>query len=52
MRGAAANQARYHDPRLAEAAGAQDYVERVWAEDQVKVRYEWMFAYDALTAEI
>ena len=52
VRGAAANQARYHDPRLAEAAGAQDYVERVWAEDQVKVRYEWMFAYDALTAEI
>ena len=52
VRGAAANQARYHDPRLAEAAGAQAYVERVWAEDQVKARYEWMFAYDAVTAPI
>ena len=52
VRGAAANQARYHDPRLADAAGAQDYVQRVWAEEQVKARYEWMFAYDAVNAEI
>ena len=52
VRGAMANQARYHDRTLAQAEGAAAYVEREWAEVRMKERYEWLFTYDATTAEV
>jgi 2-polyprenyl-6-methoxyphenol hydroxylase-like FAD-dependent oxidoreductase len=50
--GSAQNAERFHNPRLADAAGAQEYVDREWSEERVKERYEWLFTHDATNAEI
>ncbi len=41
------NTKRFHNPEMADAAGAEAYVTREWQEDKVKARYEWLFTYDA-----
>jgi salicylate hydroxylase len=46
VQGSAENVRRFHNPALAEARGAQEYVDREWAEERVKQRYEWLFTYD------
>jgi 2-polyprenyl-6-methoxyphenol hydroxylase-like FAD-dependent oxidoreductase len=50
--GSAQNAERFHNPQLADAAGAQEYVDREWSEARVKDRYEWLFTYDATSAQI
>jgi salicylate hydroxylase len=50
--GSAENTRRFHNPALAEPAGAQAYVDREWAEEQVKQRYEWLFTYDATATAV
>jgi salicylate hydroxylase len=45
--GSAENARRFHDPRLGNAKGAQEYVDHEWSADRVKARYEWLFTYDA-----
>lgn len=52
VRGSADNAKRFHNPTLAEAAGAQAYVDREWQEDRVKARYDWLFEYSAVRAAI
>jgi salicylate hydroxylase len=47
VQGSADNTRRFHNRALAEPAGAQEYVDREWAEERVKSRYEWLFTYDA-----
>jgi len=52
VRGSAENARRFHNPALAHAEGAEDYVEREWNEARVRERYEWLFMYDVDAASI
>jgi salicylate hydroxylase len=50
--GSAANAARFHNPLLADPTEAGRYVEREWAEERVRERYEWLFSYDATAVDV
>lgn len=47
VRGSNENSRRFHNPKLADAQGATEYVDQQWAPEQVRQRYEWLFAYQA-----
>jgi salicylate hydroxylase len=40
------NGRRFHNPALADAEGAAAYVDREWAEQKVRDRYDWLFRYN------
>jgi salicylate hydroxylase len=48
----AENARRFHNPALAHAEGADDYVSREWQPDRVRERYDWLFNYDAANVAI
>jgi salicylate hydroxylase len=50
--GSAANTKRFHNPRLADDRGADDYITTEWSERKIEQRYDWLFTYDALNVEI
>jgi salicylate hydroxylase len=50
--GAAGNAKRFHNPQLANAAGAARYVDEQWSEERVKERYDWLFEYKADTVAL
>jgi salicylate hydroxylase len=52
VQGAAAMAKRFHNPALADAAGAKAYVDAQWSEETVKQRYDWIFEYDATSVAI
>jgi len=52
VRGANEMAKRFHNPALANAAGARAYVDAQWNEATVKQRYDWIFQYDATTVAI
>lgn len=52
VRGSAANATRFHNPQLAHAEGAAEYVDREWSEERVKERYNWLFEYNVDTVEV
>lgn len=43
---------RFHNPILADATAAVGYMEREWAPEKVRSRYDWLFEYDATTIPI
>lgn len=45
VQGSAANTKRFHNPALASADGAVEYVDREWNEARVRERYHWLFEY-------
>ena len=47
VRGANEMAKRFHNPALADAAGAKAYVDAQWNEETVKQRYDCIFSYDA-----
>ena len=48
----AENAKRFHNPALADAEGANDYVSREWQPERVRERYNWLFEYDALEVSV
>lgn len=38
---------RFHNPTLADPAAAIAYVDREWQPDKVRMRYDWLFEYNA-----
>ena len=50
--GSAANTKRFHNPRLADDTGADDYIASEWSEEKIERRYDWLFRYNALNVEI
>ena len=45
VKGSSDNARRFHNPTLASTEGAIDYVNREWAEERVRERYNWLFDY-------
>lgn len=52
VRGSAENTARFHNPALADPAGAEAYIAREFAAEKIRQRYDWIYEYDALHAPL
>lgn len=52
VNGSNANLDRFHNQALADPITAVEYVEREWQPEKVRVRYDWLFEYDANTVPL
>jgi salicylate hydroxylase len=43
---------RFHNPVLADPQAAVGYMEREWAPENTRTRYDWLFEYDATTTPV
>lgn len=43
---------RFHNRTLADPGEAVAFMEREWAPDKVRTRYDWLFEYDAMSVDI
>ena len=50
--GSAESARRFHNPALADPIGAKEYLDCEWSRAAITSRYEWLFSYDVLQAEI
>ena len=46
------NARRFHNLRLADERGAEDYIATEWSEPRIAQRYDWLFTCDALAVDI
>lgn len=52
VRGATANTERFHSPELATEETAEPYLQLEWGTESLHERYDWLYRYDAVNAEI
>jgi len=52
VQGARDNTTRFHNQVLAHPQEAQDFIQREWQQTAIGSRYDWLFTYDAMTANI
>jgi salicylate hydroxylase len=52
VRASSDNAKRFHNPALANADTAADYVDREWQPQKVSDRYDWLFMYDATRVDV
>lgn len=52
VQGAADNTSRFHHPALESPEKADEFVAREWQQTAISARYDWLFSYDAMTAEV
>ena len=52
VRGSAANTARFHNPKLADPAETARIAREEFDPAAVAARHDWLFEYNAVTAEI
>jgi salicylate hydroxylase len=52
VRGSAENTQRFHNPALGDSDGAAAYIDREFAAEKIRQRYDWLYEYDALTVAI
>ena len=50
--GSSATGKRFHNATLADPTSAADYVDREWQPEKVRLRYDWLFEYDATTVAL
>jgi salicylate hydroxylase len=48
VRGSADNTTRFHNPALADPNAATAYIDREFAAEKIRQRYDWLYEYDAL----
>lgn len=51
VRGATETTERFHSPELATEDSAERYLQREWSQAPIFERYDWLYSYDANTAE-
>jgi len=52
VRGSLENASRYHNPQLADAATAREFMDREFAPQAMGARYDWLYEYDASAVPI
>jgi salicylate hydroxylase len=52
VNGSVASGRRFHNPTLADPEAAIRYVDTEWQPDKVRLRYDWLFEYDATTVPV
>jgi salicylate hydroxylase len=52
VRGSADNTTRFHNPALADPNGAAGYIDREFAAEKIRQRYDWLYQYDALNERL
>jgi salicylate hydroxylase len=50
--GSTENAKRFHNPKLKDLDGANEYVNSEWTVEKINARYTWLFEYDATSVDI
>ena len=52
VNGSAEMAAKFHNDALADAAGAEQYVNTEWHPERIRARYDWIYQYDAMSVAV